>query len=279
MIQDIYPEHYAVEYQIKQPKADDCVFAFKTRSLFGKMTEDHRLLCPTVDMLSEKQIEDLQYLFQIGSQSYYLYDGILKIEGYTYENIGKIRSLTHMKEAFSAMTAYHLYVWYDSHRFCGKCGQRMRLMTKERAVYCPSCGLRSYPVIAPAVIIGVVDGDNILITRYAGREYTGVALLAGFCEIGESAEDTVRREVMEEVGLKIKNIRYFGSQPWGIDSNLLLGYFAEVDGSTEICMDTQELREAVWMPREKLKPAKNLMSLTMTMIEAFRKHDEKERTL
>lgn len=279
MIQDIYPEHYAVEYQIKQPKADDCVFAFKTRSLFGKLTEDHRLLCPTVDKLSEKQIEDLQYLFQIGSQSYYLYDGILKIEGYTYENIGKIRSLTHMKEAFSAMTAYHLYVWYDSHRFCGKCGQRMRLMTKERAVYCPSCGLRSYPVIAPAVIIGVVDGDNILITRYAGREYTGVALLAGFCEIGESAEDTVRREVMEEVGLKIKNIRYFGSQPWGVDSNLLLGYFAEVDGSTEICMDTQELREAVWMPREKLKPAKNLMSLTMTMIEAFRKHDEKERTL
>ena len=142
---------------------------------------------------------------------------------------------------------------------------------QERVLICSDCGNRVYPGISPAVIIGVTRGDDILVTRYADREYKGVALLAGFCEIGESGEDTVRREVMEEVGLKVKNIRYYASQPWGIDSNLLIGYFAEVDGSTEIHMDVRELKEAVWMPRTELKPAKNVMSLTMTMIEAFRK--------
>lgn len=272
MIQDIGNSIYHVEYKPEKPKDKDIVFAFKTRRVFAKMDEEKQLHFPNFGMVKEQiDREHLQFLFVIDDMNYYLYDGSLELEGYDFQIAARMNGMSCMTSAFAGMTAYHLYVWYSSHRYCGKCGSEMEHLDNERAMSCPACGNRSYPVIAPAVIIGVTNGDEILITRYAGREYKGVALLAGFCEIGESAEDTVRREVMEEVGLKVKNIRYYGSQPWGIDSNLLIGYFAEVDGSTEIHMDENELREAVWMHRSQLKEAKNLASLTMTMIEAFRK--------
>ena len=135
---------------------------------------------------------------------------------------------------------------------------------------CPECGNEIFPVIAPAVIVAVTHGDQILVTRYAGREHKGIALIAGFCEIGERTEDTVHREVMEEAGVRVKNLRYFDSQPWGFASNLLLGYFAELDGSPEIHMDEEELQEARWVKRGELPVQENLASLTATMIEHFR---------
>ena len=272
MIQDIGTSVYQVEYRPEMPKDDSIIYLFETRRVFAKMDEEKQIAFPTYAQLKDQiELDKLQFLFKIDDQSYFLYDDTVLLEGYDFEKIGYFRILKSMKEAFAGMTAYHLYVWYSSHRFCGKCGHKMASSGEERVLICPECGHRAYPVIAPAVIIGVIRGEDILVTRYAGREYKGVALLAGFCEIGENAEETVRREVMEEVGLKVKNIRYYGSQPWGIDSNLLLGFYAEVDGSDEIIMDTNELREATWMHRSQLKPAKNTMSLTMTMIEAFRK--------
>ena len=139
-----------------------------------------------------------------------------------------------------------------------------------RALSC-DCGNLVFPVIAPAVIVGVIHGDKILVTRYAGREFKGLALIAGFCEIGETAEDTVRREVMEEAGIRVKNIRYFASQPWGFASDLLLGYYAELDGSGELRIDEEELQSAAWVSREELEPVvENRLSLTGTMIERFR---------
>jgi len=107
-------------------------------------------------------------------------------------------------------------------------------------------------------------------SRYAGREYRGSALLAGFCEIGETPEETCRREVMEEVGIRIRNIRYYASQPWGIESDLLLGFVAEADGDDTIRVDHNELAEAVWVERKDIEKRDDLRSLTATMIEAFR---------
>ena len=91
----------------------------------------------------------------------------------------------------------------------------------ERAMVCRCCGQRNYPRINPAVIIGVTNGDRLLMTKYADRPLAFYALVAGFTEIGETFEQTVEREVMEEVGLKVKNIRYYKSQPWAIDLDIL----------------------------------------------------------
>ena len=135
----------------------------------------------------------------------------------------------------------------------------------------PKCGNLIYPKIAPAVIVAVTRGDQILMTRYQGRDYKGYALIAGFTEIGETAEDTVRREVMEEVGLQVKDLRYYGSQPWGADANLLLGFFARLDGPSAIHLDRQELSQAGWYHRDEIDLPPDGVSLTNHMIQAFRR--------
>lgn len=126
-----------------------------------------------------------------------------------------------------------------------------------------------FPVICPAVIIGVTYGDRLLLSKYAGRSYTRYALLAGFTEIGETLEQTVAREVMEEVGLKVKNIRYYKSQPWGIDGGLLMGFYCDLDGSDKVHIDETELSLAEWHERGKLPAHDDGISLTREMMRIF----------
>ena len=101
----------------------------------------------------------------------------------------------------------------------------MEKSTVERAMVCPACGNTVYPKICPAVIAAVHDGDRLLLTRYRGRAFKKYALIAGFNEIGESIEDTVRREVLEEAGVHVKNLRFYKSQPWVFTDTLLMGFF------------------------------------------------------
>ena len=136
-------------------------------------------------------------------------------------------------------------------------------------VRCPLCGNTIYPRISPAVIVAVTDGDRILLTKYAGRGYTHYALIAGYTEIGETMEQTVHREVMEEVGLKVKNIRYYKSQPWGIDGNVLMGFYCNLDGADTIHLDERELSVAQWHRRDALAIADDGISLTREMIRVF----------
>ena len=135
---------------------------------------------------------------------------------------------------------------------------------------CPSCGNMEYPKIMPAVIIGLTHGNRLLMSKYANREFKKYALLAGFAEIGESIEDTVRREVMEEVGLKVKNITYYKSQPWSFSDTLLLGFYAELDGDEEITLDKEELALAEWFEREDIPVKASDLSLTNEMIMRFK---------
>lgn len=265
MIQDIQPKQYHNEYTPRPMRDNDVVFVFRGREVLLREETDGRLSFPAGRETGEK---DLQYLFSIDDRAFFL--GREIVEGYDFRSMVLLRKCRPQDLCFGGMTAWHLYNWYESHKFCGKCGKPLYHHDTLRALQC-GCGNLVFPVIAPAVIVGVTHGDKILVTRYAGREFKGLALIAGFCEIGERAEDTVRREVMEEAGLRVKNIRYFDSQPWGYASNLLLGFFCELDGSGEIHFDHEELSSAVWVSREELEPVtENILSLTGTMIETFR---------
>lgn len=173
-----------------------------------------------------------------------------------------------MALSFAGYTAWHLWSWYRGNRYCGCCGSLMQTGTDERKMICLTCGNQVYPRINPAVIVAVCDGDRLLMTRY-NRPGSWFVLIAGFVEIGESAEDTVHREVMEEAGIKIKNIRYFGSQPWGIPGNLTLGYTCELDGDDTITLDTVELSEGRWFHRSDVPVPDDDVSLTSAMIRAF----------
>ena len=282
MIQEIAPKKFDNAYHAKSPKPDDFVLVFRGH---GKpddkvlcRIEDGKIVFPTCSELGcEKHL--LQYLFSIDETCYFLYMPgdlsaglfISDFFSFSYEPIRSLRRNAPVYTCFAGMTGYHLYVWYRDNVFCGRCGAKTVHDKKERMKRCPHCGNLIFPKIAPAVIIGLIYEDSILISTYADRPYKGRALLAGFCEIGETPEQTVVREVQEEVGLRVKNIRYFDSQPWGFDSNLLLGYYCEVDGGTSITMDETELATARFVKRDKIEEDKNLVSLTATMIDRFRK--------
>lgn len=265
MIQDIQPRQYHNEYVPREKRDGDAVFIFRGKEILARQDENGTLVFPEAGAVKE---EKLQYLFSIDEQAFFL--GREAVAGFEFLPLRTLRCCNPKDLCFAGMTAWHLYNWYDSHRFCGKCGKPLTHHEKMRALQC-DCGNLVFPVIAPAVIVGVTYADKILVTRYAGREFKGLALIAGFCEIGETAEDTVRREVLEEAGVRVKNIRYFASQPWGFASNLLLGYYAELDGSDEIHLDEEELQSAAWISRAELEPVvENRLSLTGTMIERFR---------
>ncbi len=192
-------------------------------------------------------------------------------EGMEYVDIRELYDSQERWPALAAVTARHLDHWYGEHRYCGCCGSLMEHSNTERAMICPECRNIQYPRISPVIMAAVTDGDRLLVTRYAGRPYKGLALIAGFVEIGESVEGALQREVMEEVGLKVKELKYFGSQPWGFSDSLITGFFASLDGSDIVTVDRSELSEAVWMRRDELPQMKNDMSITAVMIEAFRK--------
>ena len=155
--------------------------------------------------------------------------------------------------------------------FCGRCGTPVTDSTTERAVVCPACGLVEYPKICPAVIAAVTDGDRLVLTKYRGRAFRKYALVAGFNEIGESIEDTVRREVLEETGLRVKDITFYKSQPWVVTDTLLMGFFCKLDGPDTIHMQEDELSVAQWFYRSQIPDDYSAISLTGEMIEVFRR--------
>ena len=118
--------------------------------------------------------------------------------------------------------------------------------------------------------MGVTNGNRLLMSKYANRDFKRYALIAGFAEIGETLEETVQREVMEEVGLKVKNLRYYKSQPWAFTDTLLTGFFAELDGEEEITLDEEELAMAEWFEREEIPVHERSRSLTNEMILGFK---------
>lgn len=146
----------------------------------------------------------------------------------------------------------------------------MRHDDKQRMMRCDSCQNIVFPKISPAVIVAVTDNDRILLTKYVGRTYRNYALIAGFTEIGETMEETVRREVMEEVGVKVKNITYYKSQPWGLSGSQLLGYFCELDGDDTITLQEDELSVGTWVRADDIEVSDDNISLTREMIEKFR---------
>lgn len=274
MIQDIGNRIFNNQYDPSVVATeDDYVFLFRGGIFVGLKDDD--IVVPKAGefQLSNEQLStELRYLFSIDDERFFLLrdsEGIQLPEGYNFESMRALRMCTPL--CMAGMTANHLNSWYRDNAFCGRCGVATEHDDKLRMVKCPSCGNMIFPRINPAVIIGVRNGDSLLTSKYANRpQSNGRALLAGFCEIGETAEETVAREVMEEVGLKVKNIEYYGSQPWGFAGNLSIGYFCDVDGDTKIALDEEELACADFMTRDELPEPENMVSLTATMIKEFK---------
>lgn len=277
MIQEIEPHIYKNEYRSMLPEKDSYILIYKESSILLKNTEEG-IVYPTFGEI-ERWNTDIYvraiYLFSVDDRNfYYVKDiGYDKLDGYHMEKMQNFRVLKPQYMAFAGITGSQLIRWYESHQFCGRCGSKMVHDEKERMVRCEECGLMEYPKICPAVIVGVTDGNRILMSKYAGRAYKKYALLAGFAEIGETIEDTVRREVMEEVGLKVKNIRFYKSQPWSFSDTLLMGFYCDLDGDDKITLDEEELALAEWFDREEIPDIEDDFSLTNEMIHSFKNRE------
>ena len=273
MIQDIAPKKLNNVFQPHiLPVEESVVFYFKDRSVLVRSGEGK--LFPSFSELDGP--DRCIYLFTVGKRTVFLLppDSLKDIPaGFSFETIREIRrsKSAALPSFFALYTAVHLADWYRVNRFCGVCGRETILDDKERAIRCPHCGNIVYPRINPAVIVGVVNRGRLLVTRYADRRgVDNYALVAGFTEIGETLEQTVQREVMEEVGLTVCNIRYYKSQPWGSASDLLAGFYCDLDGSDEIALDTNELRYAFWAEPNEIKLQTDDWSLTNEMMKRFK---------
>ena len=282
MLQDLEFGHLDNQYQEKEPQPQDILLCMRGGDILIHRDADNTLALPTWAQAKLCCAHwpawgglKTQFIFSMQDMDFYLWMGEAgEIPGFAYEPAATLRQTVSKNICFAAMTGWHLFTWYRNNRFCGRCGAKTEHDHRERMMRCPNCGNMIFPRIAPAVIIGVTDGDRLVMSKYANRNYTRFALLAGFIEIGETAEEAVAREVMEEVGLKVKNIRYYGSQPWGIAGNLSIGYFCDLDGEDTIRIDENELSEAGWYHRYDLPAKDDGISLTREMIRIFSENRE-----
>ena len=209
MIHEIAPHRFDNEFRVVTPKATDVVMYFKENQV-ALIQRNGEWRLPTLEEYTGNQCivtDEYEYLFSIDDQSYFLFiDATLVLEPpFALHKLEVFRELSPQYEAFAGVTASQLHRFYGDNTYCGRCQTKMLRSKKERAVNCPNCSNTVYPKISPAVIVAITDGNRILMTRYARGSYTKYALVAGYVEIGESFEEAVHREVLEEVGLKIKN--------------------------------------------------------------------------
>ena len=280
MIQDISPRKFHIEYVSAQPSDGDFMLCFdrEMRGIYIKKSADasESITFPLVGEV--KYSGEARYLFSIDDTRFFFAEDADCAVPDDFEAVG-LRQLRHAQPgwlAFAGAVGFRLRTWYRDNRFCGRCGAKLRHSETERAMVCPDCGNVIYPTICPSVIVAVTNGDRLLLTRYQRSHsvYQNYALCAGYIETGETAEDAVRREIMEEVGLRVRNIRYYKSQPWPFSGALLIGFFCEVDGSDVITRDDSELSEAVWVARADIPDRSNDVSMTSEMIELFRQGHE-----
>ena len=287
MIQEIAPKRFWNAYEKREPQADSKVICV-WNGTYCIIHEEQGDRFPCYEELLREadrgtdltELENLQYLFAILDgelrTDYFLWVCRKQMEfealpAYSWEPTYYINhKMAPRCEALAGMTAHHLYMWYRDNRFCGRCGAPLVHDDVQRMMKCPKCGNMIFPKIAPAVLAAVMHNGKMLLTKYAHGD-GNYALVAGFVEIGETAEECVAREVMEETGLRVKNVRYYDSQPWGFAGNLMLAYTAELDGEDDtIHRDASELAAAEWVAPEKLTDIFDYSSLTREMIRRFR---------
>ena len=268
MIQDIAPDKLDNSFAPRAPRPEDNILCFDGEGKIPVRIRDGKISFTTGN---EIPADGAVYLFSVNDTGFFLAPPHTQalLPGFEYRTVRELRDAGRGSGLFAAFTAFHLWRWYADNRRCGRCGGVNGFHPSERALRCTDCGHVVYPRINPAVIVGVTKGDCLLITRYR-TGYAHNALVAGFTEIGETLEQTVQREVMEETGVRVKNIRYYKSQPWGIAQDLLAGFFCEAEEPAVIRMDPDELKYAEWVRRENIVLQPNDLSLTNDMMKAFK---------
>lgn len=195
-------------------------------------------------------------------------EGTIPPVGMVFEGLRQVYGQLNEDLFWVAARAVQVVDWDRTHQFCGRCGIPLKTKADERAKECPRCGLLHFPRLAPAIIVLVERGNQLLLARSRHFMPGMYSVLAGFVEPGESLEGAVVREVKEEVGIEIKDIKYFGSQPWPFPHSLMIGFTATY-ASGEISLDDKEIEDAGWYTVEKLPRIPGKISIARKLIDGF----------
>lgn len=292
MIHEIAPHKLDNQFKIQDPKLTDyCILYNGSKTLLKKVEPAYSsantnegkcsYAIPTVGEILKalgKTQDDLadfegHYILSIDDRAFFLQQVAEDfVAPASFEFMGN-RSFRPMGplERLGGVTTAHVAHWESLNKFCGKCGNITIRGDKERSIICPKCGNTIYPRISPVVIVAVRNGEKLLMAHNIDNPNPRLFLISGFVEVGESLEQAAHREVMEEAGVKIKNLKYFGSQPWPFSDSLIAGWTAELDGDDTIHMQEAELSEALWVKREDIPPYETDVSISCCLIEDFRK--------
>lgn len=277
MIQDIGQHVLDTAFAKPKPKETDFVLVFEKTDVFV-LPENGTLPTYRAWRAIGGTDAELVHVFEVdGIQFFTVLDPSEEIKGQLKrENSRYLRTVAPKWLRLGAVTGLHLFQWYQTHRFCGVCGSRMVPDGKELAMRCTcdTCRSVTYPSVCPAIIVGIRNEDKILLTKSSVYKNPVYALVSGYVSVGETMEETVKREAKEETGLDIKNIQYYGNQPWGFSGAQMVGFWAELDGSDQVKLQEDELKEAKWYTPEEIPPAYEDAPLDLThyMIELFRAH-------
>ncbi len=188
--------------------------------------------------------------------------------GHTFRGMRTLWGVWSDAEIAVAGRAFQLQNWARTHRYCGVCGTATERIQGERGIKCPSCGFSAYPRISPAMMVLIKKGEKVLLARNVTFPPNRYSALAGFLEIGESIEEAVHREVFEEVGLKVGNLKYVASQAWPFPHSLMIAFTAEYL-SGEIVTQPEEIADAKWFgPGDVLPDLPPRLSIAKVLLDS-----------
>jgi NAD+ diphosphatase len=253
------------------PKTDkDIYFIFYNNELLVK-SEDNKTLIPTIMDLETLAIKNIHYLGSINDENCFC--GELNKDDIIPKSLyfSNLKALTHKLSEdmfWIGGRAIQIVNFYIDHKYCGKCGTLTLLEENERALICPKCNLVNYPRISPAIIVAVVKEGKLLLAHNNGFPKNLYSVVSGFVDVGETFEDCVVREVREETGITVKNIKYFGNQPWPFPSSLMIGFTAEYECG-EIEVDGKEIGHANWYAANEMPLTPDSISIAKKLINWF----------
>ena len=240
---------------------------------------EEKLLCTEegdIALLSHAEIANLKFHSRIkhalknqcGDEAFVIHVDFKEVPGFRWYSLRNLAESVSEEEFQMAGRALQVLRWHYDHQYCGRCGKPTEHYEGDFAKVCKACGIDFYPRLSPCIITLVTRGDECLLAWHRRSREEKYSCLAGFIEMGESAEKTLAREVREEVGIEVTNIRYVASQPWPFPGQLMLGYFADY-ASGDIVEEKAEIVVARWYPYDQLPKIPPASTISGRLIRAF----------
>lgn len=272
MLHEIFPHQFDNQFEVVDTiLADDYILHYHGNQLLLNHIDGQYEL-PRRKMFGELPASPA-FLFVINGQRCFWVEeitGDLPLN-HAFEDAYLLRTLPQKDVAWAGAVGGHLKEWYTQNRYCGQCGSRTQLKADERAIECPACGHLVYPKISPAIIVAITCNDKLLLAHNTNFPPFRYSLIAGYADVGESLEQTLTREIKEEVGIDVTNVRYFASQPWPFSGSMMIGFTAQADDRQPIVVDQKEIQDAQWFQRGNLPDTPSNVSISGMMIELFEK--------